>query len=598
MPAGAEFRIFGAQAFMTGRIATPCLRPVRPIAVLALACVVAGLARPAAAQTQQIRSYRPDATTQDRFFQASPVPAGPDRAPKADVGVPTLHGQPAARPSLALPPFRLRGIAVQGAASIPAEEITALYAERVGTMVTLDDIAAIAEQITALYRQAGFHLSRAIVPAQDIGNGQIRIDVIEGSIVEVVVRGPEKEMPVVRKVLAPITAEQPSRKATLERSLLNVNDLPGYRVTDTTLEEIGDASGRFRLFLTVEAWKIYWSQGMDNFGSAAVGPIQAYTTLALNSVLVGGDTLAAAASGVPDDLNSMSFGRLVYDMPVGVDGARIGVSALQSAVRPADTRFIHDTTRTTTFELRGSILPLQTRTASLRLTAAFGASNISEGSDFGTIYTDRIRTISLAADYRLKDDWNGFNFLTIVLRQGLDVAGASRQYDITNSLWFASGDFTTLNLAYTRLHKFSDVWSVKFSGTAQFASQSLLLSQQYFLGGAAFGPGYYVGDNGFGGSLELRWDQEAKWDMLKGYQVYGFVDGGQVWSVHGTDFAALASVGAGARFFMTDQLQAGVSVAFPVYSRYDNGELANYRILFSVLNAFKMCPSRPDLLCG
>src|SRR4051794_26225656 len=113
---------------MSGRIAIRCLRPVRPIALLALACVLAGLGRPAEAQTQQIRSYRPDAAPQDRFFQASPVPAGPDRTPKADVRVPTLQGpQPGARPGPALPPFRLRGIAVQGAASIPAEEITALY---------------------------------------------------------------------------------------------------------------------------------------------------------------------------------------------------------------------------------------------------------------------------------------------------------------------------------------------------------------------------------------------------------------------------------------------------------------------------------------
>src|SRR5689334_22244961 len=120
---------------MTGRIAITCLRPVRPIAVLALACALAWLAGPAAAQTQQIRSYRPDATTQDRFFQASPVPSGPDRTPRPDVAVPTLQGQPATRPSLGLPPFRLRGIVVQGAASMPAEEITPLWAERVGTMV-------------------------------------------------------------------------------------------------------------------------------------------------------------------------------------------------------------------------------------------------------------------------------------------------------------------------------------------------------------------------------------------------------------------------------------------------------------------------------
>jgi len=140
--------------------------------------------------------------------------------------------------------------------------------------------------------------------------------------------------------------------------------------------------------------------------------------------------------------------------------------------------------------------------------------------------------------------------------------------------------------------------AARFAGTAQIASGPMLLSQQYFLGAAAFGPGYYTNDNGIGGTLELRWDQDTNWALLKGYQLYGFTDGGQVWSSHGGNYAALASVGAGARFFINEQLQAGVAVAFPVYNQFDNGDLRDYRILFSVLNAFKMCPSRPDLLCG
>lgn len=579
---------------MTGRIVSRLPRLAGCRALLAIALAVLGCA--AQAQTPQMRNYRPDPTTQDNPFQGSPTPNA-ERAQKPAVDVPTLQGpRPAAVPGgAALPSFRLRGIAVEGAMSVPAEAVAATYLEKIGTLVTVADIAAVADAITALYRKAGYHLSRAIVPPQDIRDGRIRILVIEGVIEDVVVKGPGKDLAVVRAMLAPAAAERPAQRKTLERVLLNVNDLPGFRVADTALEEIGSASGRFRLHVTIEAWKIYWSQGIDNFGSHAVGPLQAYTSLALNSVIVGGDTLAVAGSTVPDDTTALSFGRAVYDMPVGADGARLGASVLTSAMRPGDTRHLRDTTRTTTYELRGSILPLQTRAASLRLTAAVSESDIMEGFTLGTLYHDRIRMVTGAADLRIKDDLNGWNYLTLIVRQGF---GGTKATDPMSSIYGASGDFTALNVAYVRLQKLSDAWSIKFAGTAQIASAPMLLSQQYFLGGAAFGPGYYTNDNGVGGTLELRYDQDTNWALLKGYQLYGFTDGGQVWSSHGGNYAALASAGAGARFFINEQLQAGVAVAFPVYNQFDNGDLKDYRILFSVLNAFKMCPSRPDLLCG
>jgi hemolysin activation/secretion protein len=382
----------------------------------------------------------------------------------------------------------------------------------------------------------------------------------------------------------------------MERQLLLVNEIPGVRVKNTALEELGRATGRFRLIVTVETWRIYWAQGIDNFGGAAVGPLQAYTGLSFNSYLVRGDTLGIAGTAIPDDPSALSFGRLFYEVPVDNRGSLIGFSAMQSAVRPTDPRrFYHNATRTSGYELRGSILPLQERYTSLRLTAAFNISDVSETDDGGTYYKDRLRIVSLAGDYKLKDGLEGWNYLTAVVRHGVKVMGASHQEDWT-SIYGASNDFTTVNLAYTRLQKITDIWSIKVATSAQFASNTLLLSQQFYLGSAGFGPGFYSGDNGFSGVAELRLDQETNWALLKGYQVYGFVDGCQVWNAAGGR-ASLASVGAGTRFFVTDQLQAGLSVAMPIYDSF-GADTADFRVLFSVLNAFKMCPSKPELWCG
>ena len=118
--------------------------------------------------------------------------------------------------------------------------------------------------------------------------------------------------------------------------MLLINGRPGVRIADTALEEIGHATGRFRLIVYVKTWHIYTSFGLDNLGSSSVGPWQTYATGAFNSYLAPGDTLALNLSTTPGDPRELAFGRLSYDVPVGTDGMRIGASALYSEVRPGD----------------------------------------------------------------------------------------------------------------------------------------------------------------------------------------------------------------------------------------------------------------------
>ena len=173
------------------------------------------------------------------------------------------------------PLLKLRRISLTGARAIPPDQLITAYQPYLGKKVSQADLAAIAAAISDLYRAAGFHLSRAIVPPQDIRDGRVRLQVIEGSITEVALKGEGAEQFGVRPLLDPVLAEHPSRLATLERQLLLINGRPGVRIADTALEEIGVATGRFRLVVYVKTWHIYTSFGVDNLGSSSVGPWQA-----------------------------------------------------------------------------------------------------------------------------------------------------------------------------------------------------------------------------------------------------------------------------------------------------------------------------------
>ena len=279
------------------------------------------------------------------------------------VGLPTVS-QPStdgnAKLQLVKPQFVLRGVDVRGANAVSRDRVAAVYQPYLSKKVSQADLAAIAGAISDLYRADGFHLSRAIVPPQDIADGRVRIQVIEGAIVEAELKGDGAEQFGVRPMLGPVLAEQTSRLATLERQLFLINGRPGVRIADTALEEIGGASGHFRLIISLKTWHVFSSFGLDNLGSSSVGPWQTYATGAFNSYLAPGDTLAVNLSTVANDPRQLGFARLSYDTPVGVDGVRVGGSVLYSAVRPGDVRPLRrDHTTTEAFELRARLVPLE-----------------------------------------------------------------------------------------------------------------------------------------------------------------------------------------------------------------------------------------------
>ena len=113
----------------------------------------------------------------------------PPRPPTVDrrIEVPTI-------PSI-VPPERarevrivLRGIVVTGSTVYGVEQFREYYQNLVGREVSLLEVYGIANQITARYRNDGYILSQAVVPQQQIRDGVVQIQIVEGRIARVVIR--------------------------------------------------------------------------------------------------------------------------------------------------------------------------------------------------------------------------------------------------------------------------------------------------------------------------------------------------------------------------------------------------------------------------
>ena len=525
-----------------------------------------------------------------------------ERSEKPVVRVPSLaRPQPSASTK---PLTKLTAVIVEGVRVISREKIAEVYQPYIGRTVSEGDLAEIARNISDLYRDAGFHLSRAIVPPQDIKNGMVRIRVIEGKIIDVVLKGDSAYLRA-RQLLQTVVAEQPARFQTLERQLLLVNDTPGLRIRDTALEEIGEASGEFRLIVDVETWRIYSALGVDNWGVSAIGPLQSQFITTLNSYFAPGDALGFNLVTVPDAPRELTFGQLWYQVPVGLSGSRVNISAAYGEIWPSDERrFTRTRTLSESVEARFSSVPLRTRTSSLWLTAGAGCANIAEIENDGALYNDHVRALSLSADYQMQDASGAWNYLTFTLRQGLDIFDASKRGDPFLSRTDGNGTFSKFEFVASRLQKLNDVWSVRLATVGQLASTALLASQEFNLGGQLFGRGYETaeisGDSGIAGSVEIRFDQKLSGEILKGFQLYGFLDGGAARDFRGgrDSVASLSSAGGGVRFLFGSEIHADIGAALPLSYRSPSNADRSPRVFFVLSKAFKFCPERFQMRCS
>ena len=135
------------------------------------------------------------------YAQEVPIGTNPaqiqkDLEPTLELAVPPPLSLPP-RPSLSRPndidqiSFDLARIVLADAKTVSTKEIEKIYASKLGTTVTLSEIYDVADELTALYRSKGFVLSQAVIPAQRIEDGTVRIQIVEGFVAETTVEGVE-----------------------------------------------------------------------------------------------------------------------------------------------------------------------------------------------------------------------------------------------------------------------------------------------------------------------------------------------------------------------------------------------------------------------
>lgn len=462
-------------------------------------------------------------------------------APDAGQTIRELQNQPVfTPPAKAATPLRLEGettraaggdsvrvtvkaVRVTGSLVATAAELEALVADLVGER-SLAELDAGAARITAWYRQRGYAVARAYLPAQEIKDGVVVVNVLEGVIGKVQINNQARlSSETGNRYLHDLKPNDAVQEKPINRALLLLSDTSGVGNARATLQP-GASVGTSDLLVELDPSVPYnASMDLDNYGNRYTGEHRLGAALTLNSPLSLGDQLSVRA--LVSDQN-MRYARIAYQLPIGGDGLKIGGAY-------SDTRYYlakefailqaHGTANNTS--LYATYPFIRSQLTNLYGTLTWERKALVDQIDalfFTTSSQVQLFNLGVLGKHQ---DATGTTVLSTSLVSGkLNLDAALLAIDAATAR--RNGAFTYLSYNLNRLQQLSEknTFSLAFSG--QQANTNLGSSENFYLGGAngvrAYPLGEGMGDQGWLANLEIR---RA---LLEGVQGVAFYDMGGV----------------------------------------------------------------------
>ena len=460
--------------------------------------------------------------------------------------------------------FSISRIKVTGATHFPEARWRAIFAALEGRKIVLSDLREAADKLENLYRTDGFFLTRVFVAPQEVQDGTLEVQVVEGFLANAFVQAPNLAS---RKrsqaLIGPVLGQRPVRFLDLEERLLLLNDTPGMAVTSVLRP--GGTLGSSDILLTAVKPPSTSFAAVDNSGSTTVGPINYSlgTTFIQPFGRPGALDLSLASSGEGFSEVKAISGR--YAAPLGNYGVVGSIGGLLAYAAPGG--LIRDLeVRSRSISLSTSVrVPLRrARANSIYLDAGLTV-NRSLVKALGTVINDDRTTVaSLGLQWRQIGWLAGDMTLGVSVSHGIGLFGANNANAALPSVSGFKPNFLRLTYQFQRNQPIHGPIGASIMVQGQYTANRLLSGEQISFGGRSIGHGYdpssVVGDRGVGviGELNASLPSVQQPNLIEGTQVYAFADWAQTttlaYETTPQQSATIASLGVGARFTLLRQL--------------------------------------------
>ncbi len=469
------------------------------------------------------------------------------------------------------PEFLVSKINITGNTVISSKDLYPIVKNYEGKLLTLSELQKLAVLVTEEYKKQGYLLAKAYIPEQKVINCEVEIAVLEGKVGDIIVQGDHKYYSTnfIRKHFAPLIKEQALNQDTLERAILVLNEYP--RLSVKTMLQAGKEPGTTDIIVKAEnSLPIYFTLDYNNFGTRYTGMSRYGATLDVGNLIREGSLLSLR--GVTgDDPDDILYGRISYAVPINVIGTKVGVYYAKGDFDVGrEFAILEMTGRTESYGIYVTHPFIKKRNMSLTGELDFDVKNTKQFM-LGTMSSDdKIRSIRGGVSFECTDI-TGRTATSLFITQGLgDILGAMENDYEYSSRYGADNRFTKINLDIVRLQKVLPYMFFILKGSGQWASDSLVATEQFYIGGADSVRGYpegeYLGDHGYSATAEMRISPiSAQKDLV---QLAFFIDTGGIIvknPVVGQDsHHALTGGGAGIRLNLPYDIDIRADVGFPL----------------------------------
>ncbi|NEQ95524.1 MAG: ShlB/FhaC/HecB family hemolysin secretion/activation protein [Cyanothece sp. SIO2G6] len=555
-----------------------------------------GVSQKAMAQFVAQFTPSPDASESNPIPPEFTIPdfgTDPDQLPPPDL-LPLPLIEDLLRPSDLSPPVQedatvdelrvtVNRIEFEGNTVFSDEELNTVIPDGIlGEAVTITQLYDIRTAVTAKYLDAGYATSGAFLPEQPIRDGMVTIQVVEGTLTRIDIRGNEKlqDSYVANRIRRDIDEDTP----------LNVNDLlDTLRLLqldpriETLAAELGGGINLGDSILTVDvvegdAFDVVFS--LDNGRSPSVGSFRQSVELRTLNFNGHGETFSFAYSRTR---GSNAFDGRISTFLNARDGKlelRGGISDSQVVEEPFDESIeLESQAHFVELTYRQPIVQTLNEEFALGITAShqqnrstltflgvpegFGGSNpftIFGADEDGIVRVSALRFFQEWNRRRSRDVFAARSQLSIGLDAFDSTVNSDGRPDSRFVAWRGQAQWARLLAEDTLLLLKTDV---------QFADNDLLTLEQFGLGGQSSIRGYrqdiLLTDNGVLGSAEFRYPLARVRRVNGVLHLIPFLDVGHGWNLGDDDPDPQTLVGAGlALQWQQNDLTARIDVGFPL----------------------------------
>lgn len=487
--------------------------------------------------------------------------------------------------------LHVNGYRFQGNTVFSDEQLAKLVANYTGRWVSVEELFEIKHKLMHHYVSAGYINSGVVLPDQEVEDGIVTFQIVEGTVSKMILTGVEYLRPsYVKKRLELITGtdlrKKPLNIHALQQQLRLIKQDANIDNILAKLES-GEKPGQAVLnFQVTEADPLIVTLGVDNHQPPGIGGYRANVGFRFQDVTGWGDAIECEG-GLTEGKSDYS---IQYTVPVTRWDTRLDMTMRRQNSVIIDepfSNYFDIASDTTTYSVALSHPIYRTVEENLTLGAQMDRHKIETSIDdipysFTPAENDKEGEYTVSA-LRFSQQWLDRNETSVIairstLSFGLDMLDATVDIESPYAEDCPDGSFTKWVGQALWAKRFETLDSMLLmKADLQLSDNTLLPVEKFVVGGASSVRGYRENlitvDNGVTGSLEWRVPvarikirKEAKSADEGRIELCPFIDIGKGWNKDGRALSpeAIYSIGAGVHWTVTENIQAEIYYGRPL----------------------------------